>query len=245
MFNILISVGCGVAVFLIMVLGFNLVWWGALLTALAVVAVVMVVLVKLIINKIMAVNDAAAKDLQAQRIDKAIRDLKDAIKKYSRWQIYVEGQLNAQIGSIYYMRRDFSSAFPHLEKSFVRNWVSMAMLAICYMKRQKKGKMIETFEKAVRWTTKEPLLWNVYAYCLNESGEPTKAREALERGIRKLPSNAALKENMEQLKQGKKMKMRDYGDMWYQFHLESLGALQKHQMAGMGGRMQRRKVVRR
>jgi hypothetical protein len=33
--------------------------------------------------------------------------------------------------------------------------------------------------------------------------------------------------------------------MWFQFHLESMAAIQKHQMASMGGRMQRRQVVRR
>jgi hypothetical protein len=40
------------------------------------------------------------------------------------------------------------------------------------------------------------------------------------------------------------MKMRHFGDAWYQFHLESVAAIQKHQMAAMGGRMQRRMTVR-
>jgi len=39
------------------------------------------------------------------------------------------------------------------------------------------------------------------------------------------------------------MKMRQFGDMWFQFHLESVGALQKHQIGRDGGRP--RKVVRR
>jgi hypothetical protein len=63
--------------------------------------------------------------------------------------------------------------------------------------------------------------------------------------LKKLPGDGPLKDNQENLNQGKKMKMRSFGDMWFQFHLENLGALQKHQMAAMGGRMQRRTVVRR
>jgi hypothetical protein len=54
-----------------------------------------------------------------------------------------------------------------------------------------------------------------------------------------------LKDLLEALQNGKKMNMRAYGDIWFQFHLESLGALQKHQMASMGGRMQRRMGVKR
>lgn len=243
MYNILISAGAGVALLLILLL-FKLAWWGAVLIGVASFSGIFVLLSRFTMKKVMAAIETAGKDLQGQRFEKAIRELKDALR-YSKWQIYVEGQLNAQIGMIYYMKRDFSNAFPHLEKSFFKNWAAMGMLAICYMKRQKKDKMISTFEKAVQWSQKEPLLWNLYAYCLNDCGETTKAREILEKGLKKLPGNSQIKENLENLNQGKKMKMRSYGDMWFQFHLESVAALQKHQMASMGGRMQRRTVVRR
>jgi len=63
--------------------------------------------------------------------------------------------------------------------------------------------------------------------------------------LKKLPGDSPITENLENLQQGKKMKMRGFGDMWFQFHLESVAAIQKHQMAAMGGRMQRRTVVRR
>jgi len=243
MYNILIAAGAAVAVLLILLFVSKLAWWGALLIALTIFAVVYVVLVRITMKKVMAAMELAGKDLQAQRFEKAIRMLKDSLQ-YGKWQIFVDGQINSQIGTIYYVKRDFSNAFPYLEKSFFKNWVSMAMLAICYMKRQKKEKMISTFEKAVQWNAKEALLWNVYAYCLNESGEPTKAKEVLEKGLKKLPGDTQIKENLESLNQGKKMKMRSYGDLWFQFHLESAGAIQKHQMAAMGGRMKRRMTVR-
>ncbi len=242
MYNILIAAAAGVAVLLIMLL-VKLPWWGALLIGLAVFIATFLILARLTMKKVMAAIETAGKDLQGQRFEKAIRELKDALK-YGKWQMYVEGQLNSQIGMIYYMKRDFSNAFPYLEKSFFKNWAAMAMLAICYMKRQKKDKMIATFEKAVQWSPKESLLWNIYAYCLNECGETGKAKDVIAKGLKKLPGDVPLKENLENLNQGKKMKMRNYGDMWFQFHLESVAALQKHQMASMGGRMQRRTVVR-
>ena len=244
MYNLLISAGAAVAVLLILVFSFKMAWWGALLIVVVVFTAVFVLFSRIIMKKVMVAIETAGKDLQGQRFEKAIRELKDALQ-YSKWQIYVDGQLNSQIGMIYYMKRDFSNAFPHLEKSFFKNWAAMAMLAICYMKRQKKDKMVSTFEKAVQWNSKESLLWNLYAYCLNESGEATKAKEVLERGLKKLPGDVPIKENLEHLNQGKKMKMRAYGDLWFQFHLENMAAMQRHQMASMGGRMQRRMASRR
>jgi tetratricopeptide (TPR) repeat protein len=243
MYNLLISAGAAAAVLLILLFGFQLVWWGSLLIALPVFLGVFLLFSRIIMKKVTAAIEIAGKDLQGQRFEKAVRELKDTLK-YGKWQIYVEGQLNAQIGMIYYMKRDFSNAFPFLEKAFFKNWAAMGMLGICYMKRQKKAKMIETFEKALQWTSKESLFWNLYAYCLVECGETSKAKETLEKGLKKMPGDPHIKENLENLQQGRKMKMRHFGDMWYQFHLESVAAIQKHQMAAMGGRMQRRMTVR-
>ena len=246
MYNIIISAAAAVAVLLISLFVLKLAWWGSLIIALTVFALIFVMFSRITMKKVMTSIETAGKDLQAQppRFEKAIRELKDALQ-YSNWQLYVSGQLHSQIGMIYYMKRDFSNAFPHLEKSFFKNWAATAMLAISYMKRQKKDKMISTFERAVQWNSKESLLWSLYAYCMNESGESIRAKEILAKGLKKLPGDTKLKENMECLEKGKKMNMRAYGDLWFQFHLESLGAIQRHQMAAMGGRMQRRTAVKR
>ncbi|MDD2501184.1 MAG: hypothetical protein PHN92_10230 [Geobacter sp.] len=245
MYSILICAALGVVVLLVAVLGFKLAWWGSLLIGLVVFCVAFFFLSRYISTKLMAILEQAGKDLQGQRFEKAIREMKEALR-FGSWQLYVTDQINSQIGMAYYIRRDFSNAFPYLEKSFFKNWAAMGMLAICYMKRQKRDKMEKTFEKAVQWNGKESLLWNLYAYCLaEECGEKSKAIGVLEKGLKKLPGDTALTENLENLQAGRKMKMRSFGDPWYQFHLESLGQLQKHQMATMGGRMQKRMTVRR
>ena len=246
MYNILISAAAAVAVLLISLFVLKLAWWVSLIIALIVFSLIFVLFSRITMKKVMASIEAAGKDLQAQppRFEKAIRELKDALQ-YSKWQLYVSGQLHSQIGMIYYMKRDFSNAFPHLEKSFFKNWAATAMLAISYMKRQKKDKMISTFERAVQWNSKESLLWCLYAYCMNESGDSVKAKGIIAKGLKKLPGDEKLKENLEFLEKGKKMNMRAYGDLWFQFHLESLGAIQRHQMAAMGGRMQRRTSIKR
>lgn len=242
MYNLLISGGAAVAAFLLLKFAAGLSWWIALIVPLLIFMGVFYLISRLVMKKVMAIMESATRDLQAQRVEKGIRELQSAFR-YGKWQIYVTGQLNAQIGMVYYMKRDFTAAFPYLEKAFFKNWVAMGMLAVSYMKRNKKEKMRETFEKAVQGSPKEALLWNLYAYCLCEIGDTEKAKEVLEKGLKKVPGDEKTKQNLELLREGKKMKMKGFGEMWLQFHLESIGTIQKQQMAAMGG--MKRRIVRR
>ena len=251
MYNILISVALGVVTFLLLKFAAGLAWWLSLLVAVAVFLGAFVLLARFVMKKVEAIMSGAMKDLQVQRVtskemqiqlvDKAIREMKEALK-YGQWQVYVSGQVNSSIGMLHYIKRDFSGAFPYLEKGFMKNWVTMGMLAVSYMKRNKREKMKETFEKALLGTPKESLLWALYAYCLADGGEAEKAIDVLERGVKKLPGDEQLTQNLALLRDGKKMKMTGYGELWYQFHLESTAAIQKQQMAAMGG--MRRRVIR-
>ncbi len=241
MYNFFISVGASIALFLILNLAAHLSWWLSLIIALPLFVGMFLIISRVVMKKVMAVMETATKDLQGQRVEKAIRELQGGFR-YGKWQMYVTDQINAQIGMIYYMKRDFSEAFPYLEKAFFRNWVAMGMLAISYMKRNKKDKMKATFEKALQWTAKESLLWNLYAYCLAECGDNGKAIEVLEKGLKKLPGEERLTHNLEALRDGKRMKMKNFGDMWLQFHLERPGAVMKQQAAAMGG--MKRRIIR-
>jgi len=242
MYNLLISAGTMVAAFLLLKFAAGLSWWISLVIALLLFMGLFYLISRIVMKKVMAIMETATKDLQAQRVEKGIRELQSALP-YGKWQIYVTGQVNAQIGMVYYMKRDFTAAFPYLEKAFFKNWVAMGMLAVSYMKRNKKEKMKETFDKAVQGSPKEALLWNLYAYCLGEINEPNRAKEILEKGLKKVPGDEKTQQNLELLREGKKMKMKGFGEMWLQFHLESIGTIQKQQMAAMGG--MKRRIVRR
>ncbi len=200
-----------------------------------------IIIVKVVMKKVEVVMMAAQRDVQANRADKAIASLQSGFK-YGAWQFYVKEQIYSQIGSIQYLKRDFNEAIPNLEKGFVRNWVSMAMLAIAYMKKNKTTKMVQTFDKAISGSRKEPMLYALYAFCLEKIGERSKAIAVLEKGLKKTAADERLQENIDLLQAGKKMKMKDFGDIWYQFHLESQGAIIKKQTKAMTGR--RKQVIR-
>lgn len=200
-----------------------------------------ILIVRVVMKKVEALMMSAQQDVMANRAEKAIAALKEGIK-YGQWQFYVKQQIHSQIGSILYMKRDFNEAVPYLEKGFVRNWVSMAMLGVAYMKKNKTKQMTATFDKAVSGSPKEPMVYALYAFCLDKSGERQKGISVMEKGLKKTANDDRLLANIELLKAGKKMKMKGFGDMWYQFHLEKQGALIKKQTKAMTGR--RKQVIR-
>lgn len=254
MYNLLISAGAALITLVILIFGAGLSWWVALMISLPVMMVCFILISRVVMKKIEAIMGGAMRDLQSQKagsrelqlqlVDKAIRELQEAFK-YAKWQIYAEGQVNSSIGMLYYIKRDFAAAFPYLEKGFFKNWVTMGMLAVSHMKRQKREKMRETFDKALMGSPKESLLYALYAYCLLEGNEREKAREVLEKGLKKVPGDENLEQNLALVKDGKKMKMTGYGEMWYQFHLESPAALQKMQMQQQATGGMKRRLVRR
>lgn len=239
MFSLAIAFVLSLAVNVLLAAVAGLELWIAALVAVAVFAVVYLLLTRYFTKQVGALMESAQRDIMAGRAEKAIKTLQEGFR-FERWH-FVRSALNAQIGMILYLKRDFAEAFEYLQKATVRHWVAMAMLAICYMKRSKTGRMIETFEKATAVTRKEPLLWNLYALCLERVGEHDKAVATLEKGLKKI-SDERLQANLELLKAGEKMKMTGYGDLWYQFHLEKTGTLIKQQTKLVQGR---RKIVRR
>lgn len=200
-----------------------------------------ILITRTIMKKVGNLMQSAQRDVLANRGDRAIKSLKDGLK-YAPWQLYVKQQIYSQIGSIHYLRREFNEALPYLEKGFVRNWVGMSMLGISYMKKNKHNKMRETFNKTVSGNAKEPMVYALYAYCLERTGDRGKAIEILQKGLKKTGGDERLSENITLLEAGKKMKMKGFGDAWYQFHLEKQGALIKKQTKMMTGR--RKQVLR-
>jgi tetratricopeptide (TPR) repeat protein len=234
MYNLLISLAIGLisgALVAFSPLGV----WGGLVVCLVLMTASFIIGTRLVMKKVAAIMEVMQKDLQANRPEKAIKVLESALV-YSRWQFYLKGQVRSQIGMIHFLRREFATAFEFLQEGFIRNWPAMGMLAVTYMKKNKSSLMTETFEKAVAANKKEPMLWNLYAYCLEETGQHGKAIEVMEKGLKKAGANDLLKANLALLREGKKMKMMEWGELWYQFHLEKTGNLVKEQTRAMQGR---------
>jgi len=248
MINLVISTLSSAALFIV-------VWFSlpqdyrpwAILAALALFFGLNFFLSKRIIRQVEALMVSVTKDLQNQRFDKAIKTLKSGYG-LGRWQFFVTSQLDAQIGTIYYLTKDFDTAFEYLKKGFSKHWVAMGMLAILYMKKKDNANMVATFEKAVKASPKESMLWSLYAYCVLKEGERDKALEILARGLKKIPGEEKLKANQTAVANKERMKMKNYGEMWMQFYLEkspAMGQKVPHYMQALAQAQGRRKIIRR
>ncbi len=173
-----------------------------------------------------ALLERANKLAMKRNLDGAIEALKEGYK--FRWKHpFVKSQLDAQIGVLYYYKRDYDNAFPYLKKGIATHYIAKGMLAVIYYKRRKYDEMEQAFEVAVKAAPKESLIWALYAYCMNKRGQRDKAIEILNRGLKKIPGDERLLANLKALQNRKPMKMKAYGEMWYQFMLDKMPVIQQ------------------
>jgi tetratricopeptide (TPR) repeat protein len=195
-------------------------WWGLAVAVICIIAINFF-MGRHFLNKLKELFGTVEKDLRAGRHEKAVERLKEGYK-YANWQFFVKEQINAQIGIILYSTKKFDEALVYLEKGFNKNWLCMSMLAASYYRRKDTEKALKTLESAVKSTSKEGFLYSFYAWMLSGSGNDTKAIEVLNKGVAKCPLDEKLEANMEGLKNGKKVKMERYGNLWLQLQLAKM-----------------------
>jgi len=195
-----------------------------------------------------------APEIMHRAIDSAVAKLKTGLL-FAKWQLGVTTMINAQIGMLLYtkaqvmqqagqktgLKAAFKAAIPYLTASQVSGpkaklmhqlWPAWAMLAVAHF-RPDRGidGAVEVLEAAVKVAPKPGMLWSLYAWILWKSKRLDEAIAVLARGKEAADEDKQLKENLSLLQNRKPMKMRGYGEQWYQFGLE------QPRMAGNQARM--------
>jgi len=153
------------------------------------------------------------------KVAKAVKTLEQGLQ-YEKWQPMVASQVHGQIGILHYMMKDYTAAEPHLAQASKRDGMAQAMRGALYYQRKDYPKMTEAFERAVKAAKKENVIWAAYAWCLQQTKERDKAIAVLGRAVAANPSDEKLKASLNQLQNDKRMKMKAYEPMWWQFGLE-------------------------
>jgi predicted negative regulator of RcsB-dependent stress response len=161
----------------------------------------------------------AGDHLKKQQFEKAIETMKEGYRFSSR-QFLVKGSIDGQLGVVQYLRKKNEEAEPLLASASMQHYIAKAMLGILQWKRGEKKKARKTFDLALKSGKKESLLYAVYAYVLVEMGERDKAIAILNQGLGICKGDERLITNRNQLQNGKALKMKLYGEQWYQFLLE-------------------------
>jgi tetratricopeptide (TPR) repeat protein len=227
MLNLLIALTAGVLVtVLIKLLGFSI-WAGIVPGVLALIGSY-VFLARRVALKVQALSKAAEKELSAQptnqrerqqRVEKAIRLLEEGLV-YDRWQFLIGSEIHAQIGMIRYVAKDYPQAEVHLAKANSRNYMAKALHAALHYQRKEYDQMEKLFEAAVKAGKKEGVVWAAYAWCLSQLKEKEKAMKVMARAVEANPSDEKLKAGLTALQNDKRLRMKAFEPMWWQFGLE-------------------------
>lgn len=228
MYNLLIALAVGLlAGGAVLPFGFSP--WAALVPGVLGFLATYLVLARRIVTKVQGLSALVQKELSAlppnererkQRIERAVKILEDGLH-WGKWQFLIAPELHGQIAMILYMVKDYDRAQAHFAKSSRRNGFVLAMHGALYFQRKDFQKMEEAFEIAVRAGKKESIVWAAYAWCLSQMKNREKAIAVLGRGVAQNPSDEKLKSSLQALQNDKKLKMKAYEPMWWQFGLET------------------------
>ncbi len=218
MINLLLGLGAAIALVLLSsLLGIRL--WLSIPLGLLAGGGLFIWLGRKIQEQLEKIFTRAGELLKKQHFDAAIEVMKEGYKLGPR-QFLVKGSIDGQIGVVQYLRKKNDEAEPLLQSASMQHYVAKAMLGILQWKRGEKKKAKQTFELALKSGKKESLLYGVFAYVLNEMKERDAAIAVLNRGLKICKDDERLLSNRSLLQNGKPMKMKVYGEQWYQFMLE-------------------------
>ncbi len=218
MINLLLGLGAALAVILLSSL-LRISPWISLPVGLIAGAAVFIWQGRQVQNKLEKIFTRAGELLKKQQFDPAIEIMREGYRLGPR-QFLVKSSIDGQIGVIQYIRKKHEEAEPLLASASMQHYIAKAMLGILQWKRGEKKKAKATFDLALKSGKKESLLYAVYAYVLAEMGERDRAIEILNKGLGVCKGDERLVTNRNLLQNGKAMKMKVYGEQWYQFLLE-------------------------
>jgi tetratricopeptide (TPR) repeat protein len=181
-----------------------------------------------------ALMQRMTREMEQQRTDNAIRVLHEGYA-HARWVFLMRGQLDGQIGSLHFMKKDFDAAQPLLERAWGRHWVAKGMLAAFWFRKHKPEEAFTVLDKAIAMNKKEPMLYGLKAYLKAKLKDRDGARDALMQGKDVLPKNEAITANLVRLQNGQDLQMWQFGDAWWNFHLEKPSQKMLMKMAGQAG----------
>lgn len=222
MLSVLIALASGVLVGVLFNVTFVHSYWGVVPPGLIATVVVAALLLRRAAARLEPVVKGAEKHLVNGRRELALKTLREGLA-IGRWHPLLPGQLRVQLGALEYAAGNLDEAERELSRASRYPWISRAFLGCVYFKKHDAGKMKAAFDTAVKVGDKEGVMYTLYAYCLLAQGKRDEAVAVIERGLKKLPGDHRLANNLELAKEGKKLKTAPYGDAWARFGLDGAG----------------------
>ncbi len=160
--------------------------------------------------------------LQARRIDDARALLVNVRDRWSRWQVMLAGQIDAQLGMLEYLQMHWDEALPLLEKGKWRNAQAWACIGAIRWRRGEKVKAFEALQRAQAVAPKDPMMAVVRATLLLRDDRRDEALRALADARGRIPGNKLLTDMQAKVANKQKIDPKAFGEAWYQYFPEDL-----------------------
>jgi predicted Zn-dependent protease len=160
--------------------------------------------------------------LQSRRIDEARALLVNVRDRWSRWQVMLAGQIDAQLGMLEYLQMHWDDALPLLEKGKWRNAQAMVCIGAIHWRKGDKAKAFETLKRAQAVAPKDPMVVVVRATLLVRDDRRDEALRALADARGRLPGNKLVSDLQTRIANKQKVDPKAFGEAWYQYFPEDL-----------------------
>jgi hypothetical protein len=155
MYNLLISLGVGIAITLgIQQAGYA--FWAGIIPGTLAFILTFILLARWVAKRIQVLMDSVQKEFASQattqkeaqqKIDRAVKTLEQGLV-YDRWQLMVGPEIHAQIAMLRYMAKDLDGAQAHFAKASSRNYMAKALYGALHYQRKDYPAMEAAFEAA-------------------------------------------------------------------------------------------------
>lgn len=221
MYSLLIAAGLGLSVMLSLLIFPDKPAWffGPFFGLVAFVPTVML-LSRRVGEKVRPLFETAARQAQAGNIPAAIEALEQA-RAWRRWQLFLEPQVDTEVGLLHYAAGDEKKAVEFLRRGYPKVSHGHLILGAALYRDGGLAPAREALERGIQFNKKSPILYNFLAWLLAKEGKREEAMEVLGRCLKVDPGDEATADNLQRLQNDKKMNMRPFGDLWFMLKFET------------------------
>lgn len=164
--------------------------------------------------------EAAQRQAQAGNMPQAIESLEKALG-YRRWQLFLEQQVNSEIGLLHYASGNEKKAIELLRRGYPKVSTGHLILGAALYRDGGLDAARDALEQGIKFNKKSPILYNFLAWLLAKDGRRDAALEVLGRGLKADPADEPTADNLQRLQNDKKMNMKPFGDLWFMLKFET------------------------
>lgn len=164
--------------------------------------------------------EAAQRLMKAGNVPGAIEEMEKA-RRWKNWQLFLEPQLNSEIGLLHYATGDEQKAIEFLRKGYAKVSTGHLLLGAALYRKGEVEEAKAALERGIAFNKKSPILYNFLAWILAEEDQREAAMAALARGLKADPGDETTADNLQRLQNEKKMNLRPFGEMWFMLKFET------------------------